>query len=86
MSHTIKIRSKRHAAQIRKFVQRKGMCDSTGGGGVWRVGNYVHLWFDHPYKEFMVWSRVSYDRKQDTLTTLRELYTKEPEYQVVGQF
>ena len=74
MSYTIKIRSKHHAAQIRKFVAREGMRDGTGGGGIWKVGNYVHIWFDLPHKEYMVWSAYSYNRKYDTLTSLRELY------------
>ena len=73
MSYTIKIRSKRHAAQIWKFVKREGMRDGTNNGGVWKVGNYVHLWFDLPHKEYMVWSDNSLDR-YDTLTSLRELY------------
>ena len=79
MSYTIKIRSKRHAAQIRKFVKRKAMRDGTSRGGIWKVGNYVHLWFNLPHKEYMVWADDSLDRG-DTLTSLRELYTKEPEY------
>lgn len=73
MSYTIKIRSKRHVAQIREFVKRKGMRDGTSGGGIWEVGNYVHLWFDLPHKEYMVWSVYSLDG-YDTLTSLRELY------------
>lgn len=74
MSYTIKIHSKRHAAQIRKFIKRKGMRDGTSGGGVWKVGNYVHLWFHLPHKEYMVWSYYSFDVRVDTLTSLRELY------------
>lgn len=74
MSYTVKIRSKRHAAQIRKFVEREGMRDGTHPHAVWKVGNYVHVWFDLPHKEFMVWSPYSYDREYDTLTSLRELY------------
>ena len=78
MSHTIKIRSKRHAAQIRKFVKRKGLRDETTRGAQWRVGVYVHIWFDAP-RSYMAWSVNSLDGG-DRLTSLRELYTKEPKF------
>lgn len=74
MSHIIKVRNKRHAAQIRKFVEREGMQDDTHPHAVWKVGNYVHLWFDLPHKAFMVWSPNSYERGCDVPTSLRELY------------
>lgn len=72
MSYTIKIRSKRHAAQIRKFVERMSLFDNTYKGAQFKVGNLVHIWLDEPVM-YMAWATDSADNN-DTWVSLRELY------------
>lgn len=72
MSYTIKIRSKRHAAQIRKFVRRTSLPDNTSQGAQFQVGNLVHIWLDEPVM-YMAWGTRTADNN-DIWVTLRELY------------